>query len=36
MASKRYEISNEQWEHIKDTFSKAKTKTGRPSKDNHL
>lgn len=32
MAPKRYEISDEQWEPIKDMFSRAKT--GRPPKDN--
>ena len=32
MAAKRYELSDEQWEMIKDMFPKAKT--GRPPKDN--
>ena len=31
MAAKRYEISGEQWEQIKDMFSKAST--GRPLKE---
>ena len=34
MPSKRYEITDEQWEQIKDLFPKAKT--GRPPKDNRL
>lgn len=34
MAAKRYELSDEQWEMIKDMFPKAKT--GRPPKDNHI
>lgn len=34
MPSKRYEITNEQWEQIKDLFLKAET--GRPPKDNRL
>lgn len=34
MAAKRYEISDEQWEQIKDMFSRALT--GRPPKDNRL
>lgn len=34
MAVKRYEISDEQWEQIKDMFPKATT--GRPPKDNCL
>lgn len=34
MAAKRYEISDEQWEQIKDMFSRAST--GRPPKDNRL
>ncbi len=34
MAARRYEISDEQWEQIKDMFPK--TKTGRPPKDNRL
>ncbi len=34
MAVKRYEISDEQWERIKDMFPK--TSTGRPPKDNRL
>lgn len=34
MAARRYEISDEQWEQIKDMFPKAKT--GRPPKDNRL
>lgn len=34
MAAKRYEMSDEQWEKIKDLFSRAKT--GRPPKDNRL
>lgn len=34
MAVKRYEISDEQWEIIKDMFPKVKT--GRPPKDNRL
>lgn len=32
MAAKRYEINDEQWEHIKDMFPRAKT--GIPPKDN--
>ena len=32
VGQKRYEISDEQWEQIKDLFPKAKT--GRPPKDN--
>lgn len=31
---RRYELSDEQWEQIKDLFPKAKT--GRPAKDNRL
>ena len=34
MGQKRYEMSDEQWEQIKDLFPKAKT--GRPPKDNRL
>ena len=34
MEQKRYEMSDEQWEQIKDLFPKAKT--GRPPKDNRL
>ena len=34
MAAKRYELSDEQWEMIKDMFTKAKT--GRPAKDNRI
>ena len=34
MEQKHYEMSDEQWEQIKDLFSKAKT--GRPPKDNRL
>lgn len=34
MAVKRYEISDEQWEQIKDMFPKAST--GRPPKDNRF
>lgn len=34
MGAKRYEISDEQWEQIKDMFAKATT--GRPPKDNRL
>ncbi len=34
MPSKRYEITDEQWEQNKDLFPKAKT--GRPPKDNRL
>lgn len=34
MPSKRYEITDEQWEQIKDLFPKVNT--GRPSKDNRL
>ena len=34
MSARRYEISDEQWEQIKDMFPKAKT--GRPPKDNRL
>ena len=34
MAAKRYELSDEQWEMIKDMFPKAKT--GRPAKDNRI
>lgn len=34
MAAKRYEISDEQWEQIKDMFPKATT--GRPPKDNRM
>lgn len=34
MSAKRYEISDEQWNQIKDLFIKAKT--GRPPKDNRL
>ncbi len=34
MAAKRYELSDEQWEMIKDMFPKAKT--GRPPKDNRI
>ena len=34
MAAKRYELSDEQWEMIKDMFPKAKT--GRPPKNNRI
>jgi len=34
MIQKRYEISNEQWNQIKDLFPVAKT--GRPPKDNRV
>ena len=34
MSNRRYEISDEQWEQIKDMFPKAKT--GRPPKDNRV
>lgn len=34
MAARRYELSDEQWEQIKDMFPKAKT--GRPPKDNRM
>lgn len=34
MAPKRYEVSDEQWEQIKDMFVRAKT--GRPPKDNRM
>ena len=34
MGQKRYEMSDEQWEQIKDLFPKAKT--GRPPTDNRL
>jgi len=34
MAAKKYELSDEQWEQIKDMFPKAKT--GRPPKDNRM
>ena len=34
MSIKRYEMSNEQWEQIKELFPRAKT--GRPAKDNRL
>ena len=34
MRQKRYEMSDEQWEQIKDSFTKAKT--SRPPKDNRL
>ena len=34
MAAKRYELSDEQWEQIKDMFPRVKT--GRPPKDNRL
>lgn len=34
MAAKRYEMSDEQWEKIKNLFPRAKT--GRPPKDNRL
>ena len=34
MAAKRYELSDEQWEMIKDMLPKAKT--GRPPKDNRI
>ncbi len=34
MATKRYELNDEQWDQIKDMFPKAKT--GRPPKDNRL
>lgn len=34
MSNKRYEISGEQWEQIKDMFPKAKN--GRPPKDNRV
>lgn len=34
MGAKRYELSDEQWEQIKEMFPKAKT--GRPPKDNRM
>lgn len=34
MGAKRYELSDEQWEQIKEMFPKAKT--GRPPKDNRI
>ena len=34
MSPRRYEISDEQWEQIKDMFPRAKT--GRPPKDNRM
>ena len=34
MGAKRYELSDEQWEQIKEMFPKAKT--GRPAKDNRI
>jgi len=34
ISTRRYEISNKQWNQIKDIFSRAKT--GRPPKDNRI
>lgn len=34
MSNRRYEITDEQWEQIKDMF--LKSKTGRPPKDNRV
>ena len=34
MGAKRYELSDEQWEQIKEMFPRAKT--GRPPKDNRM
>ena len=34
MSIKRYEVSDEQWNQIKDIFPRAKT--GRPPKDNRI
>ena len=34
MGAKRYELSDEQWEQIKEMFPRAKT--GRPPKDNRI